>query len=59
MGEIITASLQHYLSSPLEASAPTLPTASLGEFHPGIDPTSNASLFAALDAAEADEALDR
>lgn len=50
LGEVIDASLQLYLARAEPESGPEIPVFDRGRrFRAGIDPTSNASLFAAAD----------
>ncbi len=51
LGEVVEASLQAFLAQPRPGPGPELPVfTGGGGFLPGIDPTSNASMFEAADA---------
>lgn len=50
LGDLVESSLHYYLSRPRSAGGPPIPVfTGGGGFMPGIDPCSNASLFAAAD----------
>lgn len=50
LGDLLEKSLQHYLTLPEPAVGPPIPVfRGGGGFRPGIDPSSNASMFDAAD----------
>lgn len=52
LDQFVEAALQWYLTVQLPDEFPELPTIDSGGFLPGIDPTSNRSLYDAMDEGE-------